>query len=264
MIRLIAAEMYRFLVSRWWIWTLSAACIFGAGFTSIFTVVGPENFDPPMPSLETEEGVQMMLGLMTLTLVVPALIGALVVTGEYRHHTISHTFLCEPHRARVLLAKMVALSTVGLAYGLLVSVMTLGSLYGAASIAGIALGAPVERILTTLLGTIAAVVTYTLIGAAVGALTRNQLIATGVLIGYFSFGEVLLLALPGLSSLYPYLPGGASAALSNFSYLADTLATETGTHTALLPPMAGFAILMAYAVIASALAVATSLRRDVT
>lgn len=264
MIRLITAEVYRMLASRWWIWTLLAAIILGAGFTSLFTLVGPENFDPPMPSLETEEGVQMMLGLTTLTLVVPALIGALIVTGEYRHHTISHTFLSEPRRGRVLAAKMFALALMGLGYGLLVSAMTVGSLYGAAATAGITLGAPLGQILTALTSATAAIIAYTLIGAAVGALVRNQLVAAGVLIGYFSFGEVVLLALPGLNSVYPYLPGGASSALTNFSYLADTIAAETGASTTLLPPAAGFGVLLAYAVTASAVAMATSLQRDVT
>ncbi|HEU5129694.1 MAG TPA: hypothetical protein VFU12_17075 [Glycomyces sp.] len=264
MIRSTTAELYRFLASRLWLWSLLAAVVLGGGFTAMFAFVGPENFDPPMPSLATGEGVLMMLGLTTLTLFVPALIGALAVTGEYRHRTIGHTFLTEPRRGRVLLAKLCALTVIGAGYAVTVSVMTLASLYGATAAAGTELGASLGHVLTALAASSGAAVAYTLIGAGIGALARRQLVAVGVVMGWFAFGEILTLALPGLNAAYPYLPGGASAALTDFGYLADTVAAETGRATALLSPVAGLLVLLAYAGAAGVLAVATSLRRDVT
>ena len=45
-----------------------------------------------------------------------AVIGILIVTNEYRHGTIMTTFLAEPHRIRVLLAKLSAAGIVGLVF----------------------------------------------------------------------------------------------------------------------------------------------------
>jgi hypothetical protein len=49
--------------------------------------------------------------------VFPLLIGALAITQEYRHKTITQTFLAEPRRQVVLGSKLVAALPMGLAYG---------------------------------------------------------------------------------------------------------------------------------------------------
>lgn len=261
MTRLVSAELLRIRATRLWLWALLAATVLGGGFTALFTLLGPENFDPPMPALDTAEGVRTMLGLSTTMLFVPALIGSLAITGEYRHQTITHTFLTEPRRGRVLSAKLVAYALFGLGYALVVTALTVASLYGGTALTGTRLGVPFGGVLAALAGTSAAIVAYTLIGAGIGALVRHQLIAAGVVLGYFSFGEILVLVVPGLNALYPYLPGGASAALTDFGYLTDTVAADTGTVTTLLPPAAGLGLLLGYALIASL--VATVLRRDI-
>lgn len=263
MIRLVRAELFRIRATRLWLWALLAAVVLGGGFTTMFALIGPENFDPPMPALSTAEGVRTMLGLTTMTLFVPALIGTVAVTGEYRHQTIGHTFLVEPRRGRVLTAKLAAFSAVGAGYALVVTGMTLAALYGSAALTGTDLGAGPSEVLTALLGAGAAMVAYTLIGAGIGAVVRHQIIAVGAVIAYFSFGEIIVLVVPGLNAAYPYLPGGASAAVTDFGYLTDTIAADTGTATTLLSPLAGLAVLLGYAAAAAVVATAGSLRRDV-
>ncbi|MFD2349515.1 hypothetical protein ACFSTC_09240 [Nonomuraea ferruginea] len=76
--------------------------------------------------------------------------------------------------------------------------------------------------------------------------------------------ETALMLVPGVKELYPFLPGGATAALTGFTYLSEAVATQTGTSaTALLPAAAGGAVLVAYALVAAAVAVAAPLRRDI-
>ncbi|WP_052423060.1 hypothetical protein [Nonomuraea candida] len=70
----------------------------------MLALVGPENFDPPMPGLHTEAGVRAVLGFLGFlgfTAFVPAAIGTLAVTSEHRHRTITFTFLYAPDRWRV-------------------------------------------------------------------------------------------------------------------------------------------------------------------
>ncbi|WP_022883796.1 hypothetical protein [Glaciibacter superstes] len=69
--------------------------------------------------------------------------------------------------------------------------------------------------------------------------------------------------IPEVNILYPYLPGGATAALTNFTLLADTIAEQTTLGaSSLLPPALGAIVLLGYAALASAVAVVLPLRRD--
>ncbi len=84
------------------------------------------------------------------------------------------------------------------------------------------------------------------------------------MLGYFYLLEYLLMIVPGLNALYPFLPGGATAALTDFTFLADTLGEETslGTPVLLSPPLLGALVLAVYALGAAAIAMAAPLRRD--
>lgn len=53
---LIKAEFRRLAATRMWRWALVTAVLLGGGLVGLMAVVGPENFSPPMPGLDTEEG----------------------------------------------------------------------------------------------------------------------------------------------------------------------------------------------------------------
>jgi hypothetical protein len=57
-----------------------------------------------MPGLDTEDGIRSILGILGFTAFVPAAIGTVAVTSEYRHHTAAVTFLFAPRRWQVLSA----------------------------------------------------------------------------------------------------------------------------------------------------------------
>lgn len=84
-------------------------------------------------------------------------------------------------------------------------------------------------------------------------------------VGYLYFIETAILAIPGANAIYPYLPGGATAAITDFGYLADAMALQTGHASGQLLPTAGGALVRAaYTLVAAAAAVAFPVRRDVT
>jgi hypothetical protein len=70
-----------------WSGLLLAAALLGGGMMAAMALVGPENFDPPMPGLDTETGIRSILGILGYTAFVPAAVGTLAVTSEYRHRT---------------------------------------------------------------------------------------------------------------------------------------------------------------------------------
>jgi ABC-type transport system involved in multi-copper enzyme maturation permease subunit len=262
---LIRAEFRRLLATRMWRWLLLAAVLVGGGLMGAMALVGPENFEPPMPGLETEAGIRSILGILGYTAFLPAAVGTLAVTSEYRHRTAAVTFLFAPRRWRVLAAKLATYGVAGLAYGLLLAGTAAAALFAVAAIRGLPLGLPAGTVLELLARIGLAMVVYLLIGVGVGALLRNQVAALSVVIGYLYLGEPLLMMIPGAGALYPVLPGGATAALTDFTYLADAMSQEVGSAAVqLLPPAAGALVLTGYALAACLIAVILPMRRDIT
>lgn len=264
MIALIAAEWRRLTTTRLWLWGLLAALGSGA-LTGLLALVGPENFTPPMPGLHTPEGATALLGLLGFTAFVPALLGTAAVAGEYRHGTVSTTALFAPRRWTWLVAKLAAYTAGGLGYGAVATAVAAVGLFGAAALNGVELGLPAGVVLALLARIAATMAVYTLLGVAMGALLRNQVTALVVVGAYLYLAETLLMLIPGVKELYPFLPGGATSALTGFTQLADAIAEQTGgTAVALLSAPAGGLVLLGYALVASAIAVMVPLRRDIT
>ncbi|MGH8881415.1 MAG: hypothetical protein ACRD0P_29375 [Stackebrandtia sp.] len=85
-----------------------------------------------------------------------------------------------------------------------------------------------------------------------------------VIIAYLQMGEMLLLVIPGVNRIYPFLPGGATSALTDFGYLTQAVADQTSsTVTTLLSAPLGAVVLAGYVAAASIAAVVVGLRRDV-
>ncbi|MEU8662518.1 ABC transporter permease [Actinoplanes philippinensis] len=262
---LVKAEIRRLLATRMWSGLLLAAALIGGGMMGAMALVGPENFDPPMPGLDTETGIRSLLGFLGYTAFVPAAAGALAVTSEYRHRTAAVTFLFVPRRWQVLAAKLTTYGVAGLAYALVLAGTAAAALFTVTALRGISLGLPTGAVLTLLARIGLAMVVYLSIGVGVGALLRNQVAALCVVIGYVYLGEPLLMMIPGVNALYPVLPGGATASLTGFTYLTDAISQEVGSTTVrLLPPAAGALLLTAYALTAALIAVILPMRRDIT
>ncbi|MFI0418723.1 ABC transporter permease [Spongiactinospora sp. 9N601] len=260
---LLAAEWTRLTSTRLWLWGLPAALGSGA-VAGLLALAGPENFTPPLPGLDTAQGVHMLLGLLGVTVFAPALLGTIAVSAEYRHRTITTTTLFAPRRWTWLVAKLAIYTGAGLCYGAMAATVAGGALAGVAMLKGSTLGLPAATIAALLARIALAMAVYLLLGVAVGALLRNQVAALVAVGAYFYVIETVLMLVPGVKLLYPYLPGGATAALTGFTYLADAIGDQTGTSASvLLPAPAGAAVLVCYALIAVAIAVAAPLRRDI-
>ncbi|MCP2324167.1 ABC-type transport system involved in multi-copper enzyme maturation permease subunit [Hamadaea flava] len=262
---LIKAEIRRLLATRIWRGLLLAATLLGGGMVGAMALVGPENFQPPMPGLDTEPGVRSILGILGYTAFIPAAVGTLAVTSEYRHRTAAVTFLFAPRRSLVLGAKLIAYGLAGLAFGLILSGTAAIALFGVAAARGVPLGLPNLTVIGLLARIGVAMAAYLLIGVGVGALVRHQVVALSVVIGYLYLGETLLMLIPGVNRLYPFLPGGATASLTDFTYLAEAISQQTSmAPVSLLSPVAGALVLLAYAMSAAVAALMVPMRRDVT
>jgi ABC-2 type transport system permease protein len=139
------------------------------------------------------------------------ILGVLVIAGEYRQRTILGTFLAEPRRGRVLVAKLLTTGAIGavlaaVTYALIVAIVV--PLYASKGVHQLPLD------VTSLgLGTVLAGACYGLLGVALGALTRNTVAAIVGGLVWIQFVEVGILE-NAIPSIAKWLPAGAAQALT--------------------------------------------------
>jgi ABC-2 type transport system permease protein len=186
-------------------------------------------------------------------MVTAALLGVLAVTQEFRYGTITSTYLVEPRRMRVLVAKWLSIAIAGavvtastLALSVPFSIALIRSRDGDANV-----GAQFWQVVVAAVFVIAA---YGVMGVALGALVRNQIVAAvGVLVWMLAVEQIVIPAFPTVGH---WMPGASAFALLQsgpIDGLEDTLPSA---------PVAGL-VLAGYTAAAVVLAVLFTPRRDV-
>jgi ABC-2 type transport system permease protein len=176
------------------------------------------------------------------------LLGALSVTGEFRHGTIRPTLLITPDRVRVLRSKVAVVVLAGAAFGVVATAIGAGVGGIALSARGIAVGLDGGDHARLLLGGVLAASLWAGLGVGIGAVVRAQVPAIAGLCVWLLFVENLLVAfVPKVGRFGPGAAGGAIAGIDT-----DTL----------LAPGAGAAVLVAYAGIVVAVGAIAFARRD--
>jgi ABC-2 type transport system permease protein len=189
-----------------------------------------------------------------LAAIVTLLFGILAVAGEYRHGTITDTYLSFPGRRTVIAAKLAVYGLVGAAAGLVSSITAV--VVTAAWWAGQGASFQLSTADTwrTLGGGLAANAAFAAIGVGLGALIRNLVAAVATALAWIALVEGIVGQLLG-AGLARWLPLYASESLDRAN-----LTTATG----LLPQWGGLLVLLGYAAIFAAAGVLTTLNRDVT
>ena len=138
------------------------------------------------------------------------LLGAIGMTGEWRHRTITGTVLAAPNRVRMLAAKAISYSVAGVVLSLLVTVATM--LVGTLILAGRGeetLGA--GGLADVLWRNLAVAALLGPLGVCVGALIRNQVVTViGLIVVAAALEPPLLHAVPSVGRFGPLFgaPGG--------------------------------------------------------
>lgn len=262
MTRMLRAEFRKLAGTRMWCWMLVATVLTTGFAVAVTALFGPDG-DPPLPGIDTEAGIRAVLGMSSLLVIFPALLGAAAMTQEYRHRTITPAFLIAPRRFPVVAAKVVVYVVVGAGFGLAAAAAAVLALGGVLLATGVEAGSGPDAIAGLLVRTVAAMAVYAVLGVGVGALLRNQFAALAVLGGYLYMGEMVLLLIPGVNQVYPYLPGGATSALTRFTVVGDAMRTQIGGVPEMLSAPLGALVLLGYGLAAAAVAVVLPMRRDV-
>ena len=259
---LLRAEWRKVLTTKM-LWVLAIVAIMFSVINVVTLVLVASGTIAGMPSTENllldPAYITTLLAQVGTASTFVLILGIIAMTGEYRHMTITSTFLATPRRGRVLVAKMVLYAVLGAAVAIvtmavvvLVSTVML-TRFDHAPITASAIG-------SMLVGAIIGFALYAIVGVSLGALIKSQITAIILALVWVLLIEAILsILLPAVSK---WLPGGALNSAMDVAVTAD----PTGGITAAdrLPAWGGALVLLAYAVVFAVLASLTTLRRDIT
>jgi ABC-2 type transport system permease protein len=250
MIRLIRAELTKLRTTRV-VYGMAAAMAAFAVLTVAANILGVEG----APPLSAYSLPMFVAAPVTLLSGAALLLGILGMAGEFRHQTVTQTFLVTPNRGRVVAAKLVAYPLAGIALTLTILAITAAVATGWLAAKGITpslLDARLGRVLGhVLLGAVLAAGLCGLVGVGVAALVRNQVAALVGVAVWALLVEGLLMSLLNAPSLAKWLPSAAAAALTN----------PGGGH---LSRLGGSLLLAGYALALALVGSRLVVRRDIT
>jgi hypothetical protein len=221
-------------------------------------------------------------------------LGVLIITGEYRHKTVTPTFLAEPRRGRVVMAKLGVAFGGGIGLGVLTMLtgLVLGFVLVGVKVHSCFIPKPV-RSLALLRSSVAQGMSqamcqaqhglyfvatthalwhdwsriapgvvlgtglFAIYGLGLGALLKNQVVAIVVGLGFTLVVETIVAAI--WPTIGEYLPGLAATALEDAAR-----SSFESANTQLLPWWGGAVMLVVYGVALSVVGTSTTLRSDIT
>ena len=238
-----------------------------AALTGLFAVIessvaGKTSGTYAVASLTTAAGQATVTTLTSWSMILAAVLGLLVASGEFRHASATLTYLATPDRKRVLLAKLFAAAIVGAIFGLVAAAVSTG--LGLAFIAGH--GDPIVLGAATMFGHAAGAMVgaalMAMIGVGLGSLIRSQLFG---IIAIFIWALVIESLIGGLfTSIRPFLPYTASTSLAGIKLGGAAFGpAHTVQGGSALPFVAAAILLLGVAALVSVVAARTTMRRDV-
>lgn len=258
----IKAEFRKFFTTRMW-WGIAipvfAISALGSGFLGALTSsAGDKGIGLP-PTSDFQFANTIYTSFVQFGYLFTLCIGVLMIGSEYRHKTLSVTFLSTPKRVKVMLAKVIAMLGIGGLYGVLFLVGSVG--VGATVIATRGFPAFPEpgQLSRSLLLLLLALGLWGLIGLGAGILIPNQVAALLIMVGFAWIVEPiagLILSFTSWGSgVAKFFPSQATSAM---------LASVPQEGTSLLSWWAGVLVLFAYAAVMACIGSLLTIRRDVT
>ena len=212
--RLVAAEVLKIRTTRaWWLFvagfTIVSAGAVAFGWGSNNNTLHPTVSDYPAgpgrdavlaqaASARTASGAaslatSMMTSGQFLLVLITLMLGVHVAASEYHARTVTSTFLAEPRRSRVVLAKVIVCALFGAAFWAIATMldgMATPLFLAAEHLPSSAFSSPVV-VRAVLMGLLAYVL-WALFGLGLGAVLRHQVIAAVAAIGIYAGGVVVV------------------------------------------------------------------------
>ncbi len=264
--RLVRSEWIKFRSIRSTAWCFAILVVLTIGLAAAVGAL----LDPPPAGAPQEAVDQQMVLINTVgvgfTALVVAVLGVLIITGEYTTGQVRSTFTADPGRLGAVFAKVAVLavatfvvSAVATWIGVAVSVLVRPGNGAAADIADPSVFMPV-------LGSSVYVTMLALLAFAIGLLVRSSAGGIAITLGLLLVVPTILGIVGGLLQLQwvndvaTFLPDQAGTALFTYSAPGAEPATTEGV---VLNGWGGFGVLAAWVVVVGGIALASTKSRDV-
>jgi ABC-2 type transport system permease protein len=232
-IALLTGEILKLRTTRM-VYGLLGALLLVVAIATVAVIV-----ETPAAELARDEDQGGLFGTAALGVIFLLLLGVMIMSGEFRHGTITQTLLITPNRWKVLAAKLAAGGSLGLSFGVLAELFAL------------VLGVPLLQIKgvdfvfgdtgrSLVIGTLLATTLCGMVGVALGSVIRNQVVAIIVVFASLLIVEGILTAVT--ESRWPeipkYFPGHA---------ISGVIDGDESTHSrwGSLGVLAGYVLVMA-------------------
>jgi ABC-type transport system involved in multi-copper enzyme maturation permease subunit len=248
-IALVRSELLKIRTTRSW-WAYLIVIVLLAGIGTAGTIGSAASSDRGTVDFQLD-----VVDTMGVAVLLAIILGITIITAEFRHGTVTPTFLAGPHRERVIGAKTIAVVVVAIGFALLALVVILAVALVWFAIIGVDPQFTDGEIMTRAVQQGLAAVLWALMGVAIGTMVQSQVAAlVGTLVWIFVV-ENLLVGLLGLldgDGVTEYLP-----------FRALDAADGTGGDN-LISYWPGVAVSLGWIALIGAAGVVRTLRRDIT
>ena len=253
MINLLRAEWRKVTtIKLGWAMLLGAMALAALGVVAQIASNGvPRSAALPLTSAVTQKSIAASASTAYLFSIV---VGIILITTEFRHFTSRPTFLIEPRRGLVIVAKILVAALVGIIYGVVCAALTAAIMIPWCAAKGITIGWINYGVLQSLISDIIVIAIFAVVGVGVGVLVRNQIAAVIGALVYLFVLEPLVNIIPVIQNVYPYLPGAAAAAITG---------ATRGAGTSHLDALQGGLVLLGWGLLFAACGWILTIRRDI-
>jgi ABC-2 type transport system permease protein len=253
---LVGAELLKLRATRsMWAVMIIAFSVMVVPVVLLLVFVAPSDLAGPSTLIDlTIPGV--VVGLSVLIL------GVLGMASEFRHGTITSTFLATPRRLVVIVLKLGVFFVAGAAAAVVALVLIYLTIVVILPFRGVAIPTPHDGEWAYLGRVVLTTGLFGAAGVAIGALLRSQVLAVSLTLGWIVLEQSLagpLLLFTGHERIASFLP------LTVFQQVAgNPLQGSDSTATTVLSPSQALLVGVGYIALVAAAATVTTLRRDVT
>jgi ABC-type transport system involved in multi-copper enzyme maturation permease subunit len=284
-LRLIRAELMKIRTTNtWWLFAIGMVAVTALAFFVNALNHHYNDFHPPTAQIPQERQQElnanvaaahtsaglakivadMMTSGQFFGLLFAMLIGILVVTNEFFHQTATTTFMTNPHRTAVIMAKAVAALLFGALFWFVATALdaiaTPIYLHGEGVPAGITDGTVVKAVLLNLL----AFVLWAILGLGLGTLIRSQIgsVVTGMALYLLGFAAILII-FNLIHTVYPH-NWVLSAQVIAPAVASEVMISPTKVFDHSPPQWVGGAVLAGYALVTGGFGIWLTRRRDIS
>ncbi len=213
-------------------------------------------FGPPTPNIpHTVQQLRDVIGRGVDGYIFALLLGALIITVEFRHKTVTTSFLTTPHRTRFVMGKILIAAITGAVMAIVILVATVIGAGITLSALGGSFSAMAHQIGAVAPGMILVYALFAVLGVGVGSLLTNQVAAIVVCLGWFLIVENII---DGIwRGTTRWLPSGAAMA-------AASVSSGGRNNVGLFAWWQGSILILLYGLVFAVLGSLLLARRDIT